>query len=107
MFALFPSLYYGQSGPWGDGPPPTLVYVVALQRAAPRELPPAAAPEPLQPAVHEYTWLDSGGDAASVYSVVGKDGTVRFARARLKNAAPRGLASILTVKALVPAGSRQ
>jgi hypothetical protein len=59
--------------------------------------PPAPPPPPAVPALHEYSWPDSGGDAATAFAIVAKDGTVQRAIAvwvqdnRLRFITPDGI----------------
>jgi len=41
--------------------------------------PPPPPPEPVRPVTHDYSWPAQASDAAKVFSLVLKDGTVRFA----------------------------
>jgi hypothetical protein len=56
------------------GTPP--VILVMPRMTAPAAPPP---PEPVRAVVREYVWPDSRGKAGSPFSIVSKDGTVRFA----------------------------
>jgi hypothetical protein len=53
--------------------------VILVTPPQPQPPPPPAA-EPVRPVIHEYRWPDSAS-APAAFSVVAKDGTVRFALA--------------------------
>ena len=63
----------------GTQPAPAPVILVMPQMAAPVVAPPP--PEPVRAVVREYSWPDSGGKPRVPFSIVSKDGTVRFALA--------------------------
>jgi len=67
-----PAYYYGEPLKLPQ------VIVVAPQPEAPPP-PPPPPPEPVRPVTHDYSWPAQASDAAKVFSLVLKDGTVRFA----------------------------
>jgi hypothetical protein len=73
----YPDFGY-QSEEYGYQQAPNVVLVMP-QVQAPE--PPPPPPTPAQPVIHEYHWPDAGSTPAATFSLVSRDGSVRFALA--------------------------